>query len=51
MANLKAILIRHLKKACQLSDFKSALIDFASYTAYFLVSLPASLFMNRFVWY
>ena len=45
--NLNPILIPHLKKACQLSDFQSALIDSASYIAYFLIALPAGLFMKR----
>ncbi len=46
--NLNPILIPHLKKACQLSDLQSAFIDSASYIAYFLVALPAGLFMKRF---
>lgn len=46
--NLNPILIPHLKKACQLSDTQSAFIDSASYIAYFLVALPAGLFMKRF---
>jgi FHS family L-fucose permease-like MFS transporter len=46
--NLNPILIPHLKKACQLSDFQSALIDSASYIAYFLVALPAGLFMKKY---
>ncbi len=46
--NLNPILIPHLKKACQLSDVQSALIDSASYIAYFLIALPAGLFMKRF---
>ncbi len=46
--NLNPILIPHLKKACQLTDFQSALIDSASYIAYFLIALPAGLFMKRF---
>jgi FHS family L-fucose permease-like MFS transporter len=46
--NLNPILIPHLKKACQLSDLQSALIDSASYIAYFLVALPAGLLMKRF---
>ena len=46
--NLNPILIPHLKKACQLSDLQSALIDSASYIAYFLVALPAGLFMKRY---
>ncbi|MVM31504.1 L-fucose:H+ symporter permease [Spirosoma sp. HMF4905] len=46
--NLNPILIPHLKKACQLSDLQSALIDSASYFAYFLIALPAGLFMKRY---
>ncbi|WP_159476992.1 L-fucose:H+ symporter permease [Dyadobacter sp. 3J3] len=46
--NLNPILIPHLKKACQLSDFQSALIDSASYIAYFLIALPAGIFMKKF---
>ncbi|GEO10138.1 L-fucose:H+ symporter permease [Segetibacter aerophilus] len=45
--NLNPILIPHLKKACQLSDLQSALIDSASYIAYFLMAIPAGLFMKR----
>ncbi|HEX8327688.1 MAG TPA: L-fucose:H+ symporter permease [Hymenobacter sp.] len=46
--NLNPILIPHLKKACQLTDAQSALIDSASYIAYFLLALPAGQFMKRF---
>lgn len=46
--NLNPILIPHLKKACQLSDAQSALIDSASYIAYFLLAIPAGQFMKRF---
>jgi FHS family L-fucose permease-like MFS transporter len=46
--NLNPILIPHLKKACQLTDGQSALIDSASYLAYFLLALPAGQFMKRF---
>ncbi len=46
--NLNPILIPHLKKACQLTDLQSALIDSASYIAYFLVALPAGLFMKKY---
>jgi FHS family L-fucose permease-like MFS transporter len=46
--NLNPILIPHLKKACQLTDTQSALIDSASYIAYFLMAIPAGLFMKRF---
>jgi FHS family L-fucose permease-like MFS transporter len=46
--NLNPILIPHLKKACQLTDVQSALIDSASYIAYFLMAIPAGQFMKRF---
>jgi FHS family L-fucose permease-like MFS transporter len=46
--NLNPILIPHLKKACQLTDTQSAFIDSASYIAYFLLALPAGMFMKRF---
>src|SRR5579859_5479175 len=46
--NLEPILIPHLKKACQLSDLQSALIDSAVYIGYFLMAIPAGLFMKRF---
>lgn len=46
--NINPILIPHLKKACQLSDTESALIDSSVYLAYFLVALPAGWFMHRF---
>lgn len=46
--NLNPILIPHLKKACQLSDFESALIDSAYYFGYFLMAFPAGYFMERY---
>lgn len=46
--NLNPILIKHLKKACELTYFQSSLVDFASYTAYFLLAIPAARFMKRF---
>lgn len=46
--NLNPILIPHLKKACQLTDLESALIDSASYFAYFLLAIPAGKFMEKF---
>jgi MFS transporter, FHS family, L-fucose permease len=46
--NLNPILIPHLKKACQLTDTQSALIDSASYIAYFLMAIPAGIFIQRF---
>lgn len=46
--NLEPILIPHLKKACQLTDFQSALIDSAVYVAYFLMAIPAGLVMKKY---
>lgn len=46
--NLNPILIPHLKKACQLSDTQSALIDSAVYLGYFLMALPAGWFMHKY---
>jgi FHS family L-fucose permease-like MFS transporter len=46
--NMNSILIPHLKKACQLSNTKSAFIDSASFIAYFLIAFPAGLFMKRY---
>ena len=45
--NLNPILIPHLKKACEVSDFQSALIDSAFFMAYFLVALPAGFAMKK----
>ncbi len=47
-SNLNPILIPHLKKACRLTDFQSALIDSAFYIAYFVMALPAGLFMKKY---
>lgn len=46
--NINPILIPHLKKACQLSDTESSFIDLSVYLAYFLVAIPAGLFMHKF---
>ena len=46
--NLEPILIPHLKKACQLTDLESALIDSAVYLGYFVMALPAGVVMNRY---
>ena len=46
--NLNPILIPHLKKACQLSDFQSAFVDAAFFIAYFTMALPAGYCMKRF---
>ena len=46
--NLNPILIPHLKKACQLSDTQSAFIDSAVYLGYFIIAIPAGLFMHKY---
>lgn len=46
--NINPILIPHLKKACQLSDLESAFIDSATFLAYFIMAIPAGLFMERY---
>ncbi|MES1216292.1 MAG: L-fucose:H+ symporter permease [Bacteroidota bacterium] len=46
--NINPILIPHLKKACQLSDLQSALIDTAVYLGYFTIALPAGWFMHKY---
>lgn len=46
--NINGILIPHLKKVCQLSDTQSSLIDFAVYFGYFVIAIPAGLFLHRF---
>jgi len=46
--NLNSILVPHLKKACQLTDLQSAFVDSAFYLAYFVIALPAGLFMHKY---
>src|ERR1700761_1715286 len=46
--NLNSILVPHLKKACQLTDLQSAFVDSAYYIAYFIVAIPAGLFMQKY---
>ncbi len=46
--NLEPILIPHLKKACQLNDLQSALIDSAVYIGYLVMAIPAGLFMKKY---
>lgn len=45
--NLNDILIPHLKKACDLTDFESSLIQTAYFGAYFLAALPAGWLMKK----
>lgn len=46
--NLNPILIPHLKKACRLTDFQSALIDSSFFIAYFVFAIPAGIVMKKF---
>jgi len=47
-SNLLPVLIPHLKKACHLSVLQSSLIDSAYWIAYFVIAIPAGMFMRRF---
>jgi FHS family L-fucose permease-like MFS transporter len=46
--NLNDVLIPHFRKAFTLSDLASGLVQSAFYLGYFVVAIPASLFMQRF---
>src|SRR5215469_17462767 len=46
--NLNDILIRQFKKAFELTDFQSGLVQSAFYLGYFFLALPAALFMRRY---
>ena len=45
--NLNGVLIPHLKKACELNNSQSALVDTAIFFAYFLMALPAGYLLRR----
>lgn len=45
--NLNGVLIPHLKKACQLDNSQSALVDTAIFLAYFIMALPAGVLLRR----
>ena len=46
--NLNDVLIPHLKKACNLTDLQSSLIQTAFFGAYFVMAIPAGNIMRRF---
>src|SRR5262249_48938199 len=46
--NLNDVLIPHLKKAFDLSDFQSSFIQVAFFGGYFLAAFPAGRLMERF---
>ena len=45
--NLNDILIPHLKKACNLTDFQSSFVQSAFFLGYFLLSLPAGMVIKK----
>jgi MFS transporter, FHS family, L-fucose permease len=45
--NLNSVLIPHLKKACQLNNSQSTLIDTAVFLAYFIMAIPAGMILRR----
>lgn len=45
--NLDSILIPHLKKACQLNNAQSTLVDTAVFMAYFLMAIPAGMILKK----
>jgi FHS family L-fucose permease-like MFS transporter len=45
--NLDSILIPHLKKACELDNRQSTLVDTSIFLAYFLMAIPAGMFLKR----
>lgn len=45
--NLDGILIPHLKKACELTNAQSTLIDVAIFFAYFLMAIPAGMILKK----
>jgi FHS family L-fucose permease-like MFS transporter len=45
--NLDSILIPHLKKACELNNRQSTLVDTSIFFAYFLMAIPAGMFLKK----
>lgn len=46
--NLNDVLIAQFKKAFVLSDFRAGLVQSAFYLGYFLIAMPAGMYMRRF---
>jgi FHS family L-fucose permease-like MFS transporter len=46
--NLDPVLIPHLKKSFSLTTLQAALVDSSVFIAYFIMAIPAGLFMKRF---
>lgn len=45
--NINDVLIPHLKRACQLTDFQSSLVQSAFFGAYFVMALPAGWYIQK----
>ena len=45
--NVNDVLIPHLKRACELTDFESSLVQSAFFGAYFIVALPAGWYIQK----
>jgi MFS transporter, FHS family, L-fucose permease len=46
--NFNDVLIPHLKRACQLSDFQSSLVQSAFFGGYFLLAIPVGIYIRKF---
>lgn len=46
--NVNDVLVPHLRRACQLTDFQSSLVQSAFFGAYFLMALPVGAFLRRY---
>lgn len=46
--NINDVLIPHLKRACQLTNLQSSLVQSAFFGAYFLLALPVGQYIRRF---
>ena len=45
--NINDVLIPHLKRACELTDFESSLVQSAFFGPYFIVALPAGWYIQK----
>ncbi|WP_111708976.1 L-fucose:H+ symporter permease [Lutibacter citreus] len=45
--NINDVLIPHLKRACELTDFESSLVQSAFFGAYFIIALPAGWYIQK----
>ena len=47
VTNLNDVLIPYLRKACNLTDFQSSLVQFSFFIAYFIMSIPSASIIKR----